>query len=111
MEVIEVIKEIIEKRREAVKNAEKYLKEISSRAKNILKDAKVYVFGSYVKGNFHPFLSDIDVLIVSKEINDKNRAKIALEIEKDLPRIFEIHLVNEKEFEFYKFFIDKTVEI
>jgi len=93
------------------------LKIIAERARKILgKDTKVYLFGSYIKGNFHPFLSDVDILIVSDNFKEKpmlERAKILLKIKEGLKAsyMFEIHLVNSKEFEWYKFFIDKLVEI
>ena len=115
MEAIEIAREFISERKEAIKNLPLLLKEIAKRAKNLLgKNTKVYVFGSYVKKNFHPFLSDVDILIVSEKVKSmEERAKISLKIKEGLKArsMFEIHLVNEKEFEFYKLFVDKMVEI
>ena len=106
MEVKEIIIKKIKEREKIVKNLKKIIKEISKEVKKLLgKDAKVYVFGSYLKGNFHPFLSDVDILIVS------NKVKISLSLKEKFGYIFQFHTVNEKEFETYKFFIDKMKEI
>jgi hypothetical protein len=115
METIEVVKEFIEEKKEAIKDLPSILKGIAKRVRDLLGEkAKVYIFGSYVKGDFQPLLSDIDILIVSEKIkNMDDRAKISLKIKEGLKgrSMFEIHLVNEKEFEWYKFFVDKMVEI
>lgn len=117
MEAIEVVKEFVEERREVLKNLDKILRRMVKKAKRILgEETKVYLFGSYVKGDFHQFLSDIDILIVSDQLEGMpmfKRAKILLTIKEGLRAgyMFEIHLVTKKEFEWYKFFIDKFVEI
>ncbi len=94
-----------------------YAKVIKDLAIKELGEVKVIVFGSVVKGDYHPALSDIDVLIVSPNMPESNleRAKIKVRI---LDRIgkwnpFEIHLVNPKEYEWYRKFIllDKYVEV
>ena len=106
---------LIERKKEKekyFKNYLKYAKLIKKLALKELKTAKVYLFGSIVKGNFLP-TSDIDILIVSKNTpkNVRERAKIQAKILKKIGigSPFEIHLINEKEFEWYKRFIDKKI--
>ena len=113
MEVKEIVIEKIREREKIVKNLKRVIKEISKEVKKLLgKDAKVYVFGSYLKGNFHHFLSDVDILIVSNKIKNLNdKVKISLSLKEKFGYIFQFHIVNEKEFEIYKFFIDKMKEI
>jgi len=113
MEVEEIVIKKIRERKRIVKNLKKVIKEIAKETKKLLgKDAKVYVFGSYLKGNFHPFLSDVDILIVSDKIkNLDDKVKISLPLKEKFGYIFQFHVVNEKEFEIYKFFIDKMKEI
>jgi len=109
MEVVELALEIIREREEFFKNAEKYIKTIAERAKELL-NAKTFVFGSYLKGNYDKYLSDIDLLIVTKkEISPLERAKYIVALKEGIKGsyIFQIHLINEKDFETYKFFIDK----
>jgi predicted nucleotidyltransferase len=65
MRYIDLLIERQKVRQRYVKNVKKYLQIIKKRAKKILgKDTKVYLFGSFLKGNFGPN-SDIDVLVVS----------------------------------------------
>ena len=46
---------------EMIKNFRKYLKEIDDSIKTVLRDSKVYLFGSVIEGNLVAG-SDIDVL-------------------------------------------------
>ncbi|MCS7121542.1 MAG: nucleotidyltransferase domain-containing protein [Archaeoglobaceae archaeon] len=55
---------------EYFKNYRKYLQEISEILSNYLKKFEVYVFGSVVRGDYSPGLSDIDVAIVSEEFEN-----------------------------------------
>lgn len=79
-------------------------------------DAKVFVFGSVVDGKA-TMASDIDLLIVSNRCPKliTERAKKITEILKkasiDLFAPLEIHLINEREFEWYKKFIKKLLEV
>lgn len=50
----------------------RYLKIIKEEVKKILKDAKVFIFGSILKGKFNP-ASDIDILIVSKSLDSSKK--------------------------------------
>jgi len=113
---LEIAKKFIKERKEFFENAEKNLKILAKRAKSLFSDAKVFVFGSYAKGNYDIYLSDIDVLIVSEKVKNKSmleRAEMIANLRKNIKAgyIFQIHLVSPKEFEIYKKFIDKMREI
>ena len=99
-------------------NKSKTLKKIVERAKRILgEDTEVYLFGSLVRDNINIYLSDTGVLIFSNKINSEKpvleRAKIIVKLLEGIKGsyIFQIHLVNRKEFEWYKRFVDKMVKI
>ncbi len=75
------------------------------------------MFGSLVRDNINIYLSDTGVLIFSNKINSEKpvleRAKIIVKLLEGIKGsyIFQIHLVNRKEFEWYKRFVDKMVKI
>jgi len=113
---LEIAKKFIKEREKFFKNAEKNLEILARRAKSLLSDAKVFVFGSYAKGEHNIYLSDIDVLIVSEKIKNKSaleRAEMIAKLRKNIEAgyIFQIHLISPEEFEIYKKFIDKMREI
>jgi predicted nucleotidyltransferase len=89
-----------------------YLKKIKREAKRILgKKTKIFLFGSFLKGNFGPE-SDIDVLIVSENLPEdfdeiaKIRTKIKSKVGVFLP--FQLHFAKPEEFEsWYKKFIKR----
>jgi predicted nucleotidyltransferase len=102
-----------QKRKERyLKNWRFYLKKIKSESKRILgKKTKIFLFGSFVKGNFGPE-SDIDVLIVSKNLPEdfdemaKIRTKIKSKVGIFSP--FQLHFAKPEEFEgWYKKFIKR----
>ncbi len=111
---MDVIREVVEEERKYFDEYRKYAKKIKEIVKTEFQDVKVLVFGSVVEGKHTPS-SDIDVLVISDEMpksldgKAKIRAKILKEIGVESP--FEIHLVNSKEFEWYKRFIKKFEEI
>jgi predicted nucleotidyltransferase len=94
------------------KNWRFYLKRIKREAKKILgKKTKVFLFGSFVKGNFRPE-SDIDVLIVSENLpeNFNEIAKIMTKIKSKVGIFspFQLHFAKPEEFEsWYKKFIKR----
>lgn len=94
-------------------NYMKYTRKIKSMAVSLVKDCRVFVFGSVVEGKALPS-SDIDILVVSKNTPKrmKERSKIVAEILKEIGIFspFEIHLVTEEEFEWYKKFVKRFVE-
>lgn len=116
--VIRIVKDHLKERRIGVKKINESLKKIARRAKRLLgNETHTYVFGSYVEGSFHEFLSDVDVLVVSSRVgefeNMFERADIVAKLKRGIKAnyMFEIHLVTPEEFNYYKFFIKKIVEI
>lgn len=111
---LEVLNEIRRENRKYFKNYLKYAKIVKNVVKRELGEARVFVFGSVVKKQETP-ASDIDLLVVSKNMPKKmnERSKIKAKIWEKIGIFspFEIHLVNEKEFEWYRKFIDKKVAV
>lgn len=114
---IEILKEIGEERKKFFENFKDYSLEIKNKANKLLKEVKVIVFGSTVKGSYNILNSDIDILIISDNLPEKEeeREKIKIEIKSVLPPFnpFQIHLATKKEYEnWYKNFIkDDFIEI
>jgi predicted nucleotidyltransferase len=108
-----VLEEALE-RKEYLDNYLIYAREIKERAKKLLGDVKVFVFGSVVSGDYNP-MSDIDILIISDNIPEGaiEQAKIkVLLTEGYKPGVFQIHLAKPDEYEnWYKNFIKCKVEI
>ncbi len=107
---IQILKEIKEEREKFFENYLDYALKIKNQAEKILKEAKVIVFGSIVKGDWHALNSDIDILVVSESIPEEweKLRLIKHEIKSVLPPFhpFQIHLATTKEYEnFYKKFI------
>lgn len=88
----------------------KYAKRIKEVAQEMLGDAKVYVFGSVVRGDYHPMLSDIDVAVVTKCKDRRKHLEFKVRVAR-ISDVFEIHVLSEKEWKFYKRFIDEFVEV
>jgi predicted nucleotidyltransferase len=113
--VYEIALEFVREREETFRNAWETIKKIKEASIEILQEARVYIFGSFARGDYNIYFSDIDILIVSDKVSGKmeERAGIIVEIRKraNANSIFQIHLVNSKEFEFYKKFVDKLIEI
>lgn len=92
---------ILMKRADIVRNWKNAVKKVAKAISDVLPDAEMYVFGSAVKRRITAS-SDIDLLIFSEKIPEKNIAKmkIILEIENKakLPEYhpFEFHLVNKR---------------
>lgn len=115
MRAVEFAKRIYNRRKKYFENSRKYSKIIKTRAKNIFgKDARIFVFGSLVRKDYHPMISDIDIAVVSKGIPERaaERAKTKLKLKKGFEfSPFEIHLLNHKEWQTYKKFIDAYSEV
>jgi len=89
----------------------RYVDRIARSVKKILgDDARVYVFGSAVRGELTA-ISDIDILVVSKRVprSFMERVKLKLKImdSSSLPDHgpFELHLVDEREAKLYFYHI------
>ncbi len=84
-----------------IENFKKYLKTINESIKTVLKDSKVYLFGSAIEGNLVA-ASDIDILIISDvPKNHLKRAEITAKIEEKaglpLVHLFEFHILTNEE--------------
>ena len=111
---LEVLDEIKRENKKYFKNYLKYAKIAKRVAEKELGEARAFVFGSIVKKQATP-ASDIDLLIVSKNMPERisERSKIKAKIWKKIGIFspFEIHLIDEKEFEWYKRFVDKKIAV
>lgn len=107
MELVDLLIQQKKENEKYFKNPQKYASLIKRKAEELLGKVKVYLFGSVVKGNWTPG-SDIDILVVSDNFDDKKggeiRAKLLEAVGFFSP--FEIHLITKKIFEnWYKKFI------
>lgn len=113
---LKVAKRFIEERKRFFERAELEIETLAKKVKALLPDARVFIFGSFVKKNYDVYSSDIDVLIVSETIKNKTmleRAELIAKLREGIEAgyIFQIHLVTPEEFEVYKKFIDVMKEV
>ena len=107
MDLIDLLLQRKKENEKYFKNPQEYAFLIKKRAKEILGEVKVYLFGSVIKGNWTPD-SDIDVLVVSDNFDDQKGGEIKAKLLEAVGFFspFEIHLVTKKVFEnWYKKFI------
>jgi len=92
--------EILEKNKEFFDRAFEVAKRIAKKAKEIFDDCEVYIVGSFARGE-HKLSSDLDILIVSKEIPKKIEFEWFSKIVKTLTddHRVNIHLVNKEKFD------------
>lgn len=110
-----LLRALYEERREILRNIDKYLKLIKESVLEKDPNAKVILFGSFVRGNFRPD-SDIDVLIISDVYGDDPHkyAELVNYIRDRIVHhsLFEFHVVTRKTYEeWYRKFIDVSREI
>ncbi len=82
---LEITKKFVNERREFFSRIEENILKLAKIVKNTLPDARIFIFGSYAKGEHDVYLSDVDILIVSKEIENKSmlyRAEIISKLRK-----------------------------
>lgn len=108
--VIERLIEEKKKREEIFRNLEGYINVVKSIAERYFGSCKVFVFGSAVRGDYNVMLSDIDIAIVTECHESEKILKFKAEISKKWD-IFELHVIDEKTWNFYKRFIDIYKEI
>ncbi|MEM0024274.1 MAG: nucleotidyltransferase domain-containing protein [Thermofilaceae archaeon] len=107
--------DILVKRAEMVRNWREYAARVAEAARAVLPGARVYVFGSVVRGE-HTGGSDVDILVLSESLprSGLERAKIKVEIEElaglPLYHPFEIHLADKEEGRWYLSRIKELVE-
>lgn len=107
MDLIDLLLARQKKEKKYFKNPKKYAYLIKKEAEKMLKNVKVYLFGSVVKGNYTPN-SDIDLLIVCDEFDPERKGEIKAKLLStfDFFAPFEIHLVTKQTFKnWYKKFI------
>jgi len=93
---------------EYLRNYMKVASEVKEIIKGIDSNAKVYVFGSVVKGRYTA-TSDIDILVVTERIEEKYRMMV--EVYKRIKAPVELHITTPKKFaSWYRRFI-KSEEI
>ena len=111
MKAVELAKLVYRKRKVYFENWRAYVRRIKEIVEEELGEAEVYVFGSILKGEAHPALSDVDVLVVSRNAPRSNdeRARIIARIKRELGELnpFEIHIVTQQEYKWYRKFIDR----
>jgi len=102
--------------KEALEYLSKY-REVAKRVKEVVetycKGAKVYIFGSTLKGRFTA-ASDIDLLIVCDEIDREEAELLKVEIVSSLGYSvpLQIHIATTKEFkEWYLRFVEEIEEV
>ncbi len=93
--------------RNVLSHLKDYLR-IAKKVKEIIKDfdqdAKIYVFGSVVKGKYTA-CSDIDILVITN--NMKNKYEMMTAVYSKIEAPVELHIVNNKLFKkWYRRFID-----
>jgi predicted nucleotidyltransferase len=74
---------------------------------------KIIVFGSVVEGRSGP-LSDVDVMVISDEFKEVGKRLKTYDLARSVfgtPNPFELHLLTQQEFEWYKKFISSYREI
>ena len=116
MTLVDIQKEIKEEREKYFKNFLVYAKQIKEMAVKILGGCRVLVFGSVLTADYHPVLSDIDILIISPAAAERPREKSKIKNQIlsgfDFGNPFEIHLISPEEYEeWYSKFIHQKIEI
>ena len=113
MRAVELAKRVYERRKKYFKNLDFYLDLVKKRVREIFPNAKIYLFGSVVEGRVHTH-SDIDLAVVTDNApkNVRELARIKVKILEGLDfSPFELHILSEKEWNFYKNFVKKFREI
>lgn len=87
-------------------------REVAREVKDIVNKevkARVFVFGSVVRGDYCVGLSDIDIAVVSSDFKDREkRMKVYSKLfEKYLDSPIEFHLLTPEQWEFYLRFIER----
>jgi predicted nucleotidyltransferase len=113
-DLIDLLLELRKEKERYYRDPLRYARAIRDVVRSLDLDARVYLFGSYVRGTMRPD-SDIDVLVVTREASDVwSRVRIRTEVKKAIGDLtpFELHLVTPEEFEgWYRRFIDVTLEV
>lgn len=113
MKYFQILKKRLKRREKNLKKVDLYFSKLKAVAKKIDKNSKVYLFGSFLEREKFTARSDIDILVKMRKINLNERPKILVKIRKALNfnPLFQIHLVDENGFKWYRRFIRKMKEI
>ncbi|MEM1646551.1 MAG: nucleotidyltransferase domain-containing protein [Ignisphaera sp.] len=113
MSIIDILEENKRIRDNYTKNLDFYLNKIKEIVRKTDPNARVILFGSYVRGNFRPD-SDIDILVIMNVKSEFDRLRVYHEINKAIgsPNPFEIHVINQEEYtSWYSKFLDVYKEV
>jgi predicted nucleotidyltransferase len=85
----------------------RYAEDVKRILTNCLSDFEVYVFGSVVRKDYSPGLSDIDIAIVSDEFESREKRMQIHDLlfQKFFDTPLEFHLLTRKRWEFYLRFV------
>ncbi len=85
----------------------RYVLDVKNLLRKHLRDFEVYVFGSVVRGDFSPGLSDVDVAIVSDEFENREKRLEVYDVlfERYFDTPLEFHLLTRRRWELYMRFI------
>ncbi len=115
--LVDLQKKLAERERKYFENPKKYVKKLKEIVREKIDPyAKVYIFGSAVRGDFILGKSDIDVLVVSDKVPKRLRERSIISVEflksiNDIYAPFEVHFATKEEFEgWYKRFIKDDIE-
>lgn len=108
-----VVDRLIEEKKRNMEILEK-LDEIAEEIKEIafqyFGSCKVFIFGSVLRKDWHPTLSDIDIAVVTNCGDIEKILRFKAEIARRWS-IFELHVLNERIWDFYRRFIDEMREV
>ena len=110
---MEFLRNVYKRRKKYFEELEKDLEEIKKFVDHLCPDVKVYVFRSVVEGDYSVGLSDIDIAVVSNDLEDRNKK---LEIfgkltKKFFDSPFEFHVLTEEQWGKLRKFAKKFREI
>lgn len=105
----------VESGKKALKYMRNYLsiaKEVKGVVRAYWPEARVYVFGSVLKGRYTA-ASDIDILVVLNEEPDpKEEAEVKASVYMRFDAPIQLHIVSEKKLEtWYRRFVDEMIEV
>lgn len=106
---MEVVRKFEEFRKDFIKHA----REIKEIALENFGDASIYVFGSVMKGKYHP-MSDVDLaVVVSRDVDESERIDFYRKIRKEFGILhpYEIHILNREEWRVYEKFVKDFIKI
>jgi len=90
---------------EELRNYMEIAREVKGIVRSIDPHARVYVFGSVVRGHFTA-ASDIDILVVTERVEEGYRMMV--EVYKSVDAPVELHVASPRQFEsWYRRFIDE----